>query len=823
MSQGVLLLTKPNNTSTMTLKLFFIGLGLLASGSVFSQTATIQVDAATVKNRITPWLYGACIEDVNHEIYGGLYDQKIFGESFEEPAAHAKFEGFTIYGGVWLANGALLNALPSPGAQFVYERQPAEIDAVEVELKFNTTQGANAGLVVRLNNPGNGADNFDGYEISLATDGRRIIFGKHEHNWQPIRDVAVEVDPLAWNRLRVEMAGEELRIRLNGKEVFRHIDKGTVLRKGLVSFRNWDANVSFRNFILENPTPQTVAFVAVPRPCISWMWDAVRQGRAQAVYRHESNRAFNGKHAQSMEHKGGDGIVGISNSGLNHWGIAVHKGVEMQGSLWLKNTTAPLYVALQDATGTKEYATQKITVKKSEQWAKYSFTLLPNETDPTARFVLYLDRAGSCTADHVRLTNAPQMQFCGLPLRKDIGVAMVNQGLRFLRYGGTMVNASGYRFKNMIGDPAYRPPYTGHWYPYATNGFGIEEFVQFCEKAGFEASFAVNIEETPQDMADMVEYLNGAVETPWGQKRAENGHPAPYGVRYIEIGNEEVIGDDDAAGYNHYIERFLLLADAIHSKDPDIRLINAAWWRAASPSMERVFRALDGKAAYWDYHPWTDALHAAQHIDRDLMQMQSLFKQWNPQTTMKCAIFEENGVSHHLQRAIVHATVQNVVRRHGDFVLTTCAANALQPYMQNDNGWDQGQIFFTPDKVWGMPTFYAQQLSAANHAEQLVESHVTGVLDVTATLCDDNNTLIMHIINTSDKVVQTTLHLDRFVPTRKAVVYTLSGQLSDENLPVTPEKIMPDVHWIEQPGTTFDYPFKAYSYTIIKLERELVH
>ena len=91
----------------------------------------------------------------------------------------------------------------------------------------------------------------------------------------------------------------------------------------------------------------------------------------------------------------------------------------------------------------------------------------------------------------VTLMNGADRQFCGLPLRNDIGQAMVDQGLRFLRYGGTMVNAPEYRFKKMIGDRAERPPYKGHWYTYSTNGFGIEDFLHFCEKAGFMPAYAV--------------------------------------------------------------------------------------------------------------------------------------------------------------------------------------------------------------------------------------------------------------------------------------------------------------------------------------------
>ncbi len=93
---------------------------------------------------------------------------------------------------------------------------------------------------------------------------------------------------------------------------------------------------------------------------------------------------------------------------------------------------------------------------------------------------------------------------------------MVDQGLTFLRYGGTMINISGYRFKEDDRRPRQAAAYHGHWYRWSTNGFGIEDFLQFCEKAGFTAAFAVNIEETPQDMADMIEYLNGPVTSGGG-------------------------------------------------------------------------------------------------------------------------------------------------------------------------------------------------------------------------------------------------------------------------------------------------------------------
>lgn len=197
--------------------------------------------------------------------------------------------------------------------------------------------------------------------------------------------------------------------------------------------------------------------------------------------------------------------------------------------------------------------------------------------------------------------------------------------------------------------------------------------------------------------------------------------------------------------------------------------------------------------------------------------MKAKFLKWNPNTTMRCAIFEENGNLHNIQRAIVHATVQNVVRRHGDFILTTCAANALQPYLQNDNGWDQGQVFFTPGQVWGMPTFYAQQMSAAHHHPLRLWSEVKGELDVTATTNEARDEVILHVVNTSPEVRRSQINLSGFIPEGNMEIYTLSGELNDENLPDTPTRILPKAIWMQAAGSDFTYSFPAYSYTIVVL------
>lgn len=790
---------------------------ILTPPALKAQEATINIDPSKIENRITPWLYGSCIEDVNHEIYGGLWDQKIFGESFEEPVHGFQFANFTSYGGNWQPEGEMVSVGSCAGGKLVSNEGDMAEGSARVELKFDKPGSGNAGLLIRVTQPGNGADRFNGYEISLMADGSRIVLGKHVQNYRMLEEIPVNCKTGEWNLLMARMTGNHLEVILNGKTVLRHDDAESPLLTGSIALRTWHSDVRFRNPAVEAGTRKKVlSFTGQPGPAVSNQWDTLCSPGTIAEFRRDDLDALNGSFSQFIRMKSVTGMAGITNKGLNGWGIAIGKGKVYRGRLWLKGRQmgGSVFVALQSTDGRQNYALQEIKTITG-QWEKYEYTLSPDTSDPMARFSVYIRQTGEIWVDQVNLSDTGNDLFHGLPFRNDIGQAMVNQGLTFLRYGGSMVNAPGYRFKKMTGDPDRRPPYNGTWYPYSTNGFGIEEFLKFCEAAKLEAAFAVNVEETPEDVADMTEYLNGPATSTWGKKRAENGHPEPYGVKFIEIGNEEVINADDPDGYRHYIERFNLLHDAIRSKDTSVNLINASWWRPGSPNMELVFRALNGKAAFWDYHPWADGFNSGENVEKDLKNMQDLFLLWDPQTTMKCAIFEENGGLHNLQRALGHVTIQNAVRRHGEFVLTSCAANALQPWLQNDNGWDQGQVFFTPSLVWGMPPYYAQRMASANHQPLRISCRVTGQLDVTATRDEKGQVVVVHIANTTGQPVSSIINIPGSENFNAIRSICLSGNPWDRNTPDQPEKIIPVEK--ELPKTpVLNYLFPAYSYTILK-------
>ncbi len=723
--------------------------------------------------------------------------------------------GWDAFGGGWAVRDGVLQAAPSAGSKLVRAAPEVGDGTVECDVRIADNNSDIAGLIVRVSDAHNGADDWNGYEVSLDVKTRTVLLGRHRHDWHPLQAVPAAVEAGMWHHLRVEMSGARLRIFLDAgvQPVIDFTDTDRPLLTGRVGLRTWNSEVSFRDLKLTGATTIVDRLNNVPAQAaqVSGMWDGFYDGTVVAGYGIDEVNPYNSLRSQRLEHGSGSGVVGIANRGLNRWGIAVRSGHTYAGHLYLRQQgyRGRVTVALQSADGARTYARQALAAPGAT-WSRRDFTWRSTATDANARFALWIDRPGTVWVDQVYLSGTGDELFHGLPYRADIANMMVAEGLKFLRYAGTMVNVPGYRWKQMIGDPDRRPQYRGNWYTYSTNGFGIEEFLRFCEAAHIEAAFAINIEETPQDAADLVEYLNGPVTTVWGARRAANGHPRPYNVHTIEIGNEEDTGA-------HYLERFKLLEPAMHAKDPALRLVIAAWWDPNKPATKQIVQELNGKAALWDVHVGGDDLNEGANVDRLFTQMQQLVQEWSPGNPLKAVVFEENGGQHNLRRALGHARIINATRRHGDFVLVDCPANCLQPWRQNDNGWDQGQIFFIPDHAWAMPPFYVQQMASRNHEPLCVESAVDGApgLDVLATRSEDGKTLVLSVVNTSAAPVTTTLSLADFNRSNApAQVWTLTGGLDDVNPPDGPETVRSQQSPVALGDT---YTFGPYSYTMLRL------
>jgi hypothetical protein len=793
----------------------------------------IKVDASNVLGRVSRHLTGACLEDVNHEIYGGLYSQMVFGESFQEPVPPPPIIGFTSLGGSWQVNDGVVRIQATDGPKLVSDHAAFRDGAVGVEVQFADRKGSNAGLIVRVDQPGVGADNFTGYEVALNPERRRVLLARHRNNFELIQDVECEVAVGRWIPLEVRLSGSVIDILVEGKSVLRHDDGKRALSAGKVGLRAWQCEGSYRNlWVKTGPNARTLPFEpSQPKAQVSAMWRPVQRGTAQGRYALVSVRPFTGSQSQQITFLAGEGEWGIENRGLNRWGMNFAEGRDYEGYVWVRaEKPATLVAALESGDGSRRYGETTLQVA-GKDWQRLDFSLTPNASDGAGRFTLKLREPGSVELGHAFLQPGPWGRFQGLPVRCDVAEGLIAQGITVLRYGGSMINHPEYRWKKMIGPRDRRPPYRGTWYLYSSNGWGILDFLNFCAAAGFLGIPALNMDETPQDLADFIEYVNGPATSTWGGRRAAEGHPKPYQLRYLELGNEERVDEN-------YFQKFQALAKAIWARDSQIILVVGDWgYRepirdpfhcrnfsgitslAAHQKILRLARQ-HGREVWFDVHVGTDGPRpdfggTSSYIDA-LEKLAEGAKH-------RVVIFEFNAGNHSLRRALANAAAINRVERDGRIPIAT-SANCLQPDKQNDNGWNQGLLFLDPSQAWLQPPGYVTQMYSCNYLPQLVQCQVTGAketVDVSAKRSDDGRTLVLQVVNPTGQAIPTPIHLAGFVPQEAvAQVTELSGALDARNTAAHPRAIVPQSrpwkHALQDGATSYTFP--PYSVTVLRWE-----
>jgi hypothetical protein len=825
------------------LNVFFAAIFL---GAVFvsaqAQNATITVYANQVVHQVSRHLTGACLEDVNHEIYGGIYSQMVFGESFAEPAPPRELAGFKMFGGSWtVEDDQTLQASGGDGPKIICDDPAFNVGQASVEMLFKDNTGGNAGLIVRVSDAGKGPDAFNGYEISLEPSGN-LVLGRHRHDWEPIRRVPCEVPLNSWVNLTVLMTENALSILVNGKLITRYQDDQHLLTTGTVGLRTWQQNASFRNLIVKSgdksgdifrPYHFAYADNRLYAGSVSGMWAGVATGSVVGQCSLETSNPFVGTQSQRITFTRGAGALGVANQGLNRWGLNFVAGKEYDGCLDIRaDAPTEVTVAIESRDGSNVYASEDLLVT-SNNWEHLDFTLTPSASDGDGRFTVELKQPGSVVVGYALLEPGAWGRFAGLPVRRDVAEGLVNQGITVLRYGGSMVNASGYRWKNMIGPRDRRPPYPGTWYPYSSDGWGIPDFLNFCAAAGFLGVPDFNINETPQDMADFIEYANGSTNTVWGARRLADGHPQPYGVKYLELGNEEKVD-------NAYYQKFEGLAKAIWATDTNITLVVGDFTYSQVITNPFSFGGADShitslaaqqkilqlarqyhRAVWFDVHVWTEgpsvepALTAMFSYDDALGQIAG-------GADYKVVVFELNAQNHTQGRALGNALALIAAERDGRLPIIT-SANCLQPDRQNDNGWDQGLLFLNQSNVWLQPPGYVTQLFSEHYQPLEVWSEVTDPdhdLDVTAERSQDGSQLVLKVVNSGAKLVTASIILDQYSPRQAfAMVEELAGPLDLMNSAKSPGSIQPvrklwATHF--ENGKS-EYSFPPHSLTLMEL------
>jgi alpha-L-arabinofuranosidase len=805
----------------------------------FCQEAAIHVDTQQVLGPISAYLTGACIEDVNHEIYGGIYSQMVFGESFQEPAAESPVSHFSVFDGDWRLDGAEVRAPAGDGPKLVSDHAPFSDGQVGVEIYLADRAPGNAGLIVRLDRPGVGANNFDGYEVSLDAQANVLRLGRHRHDWQLLRDTPYEVPTGKWISLEVRLSGNRIEALVDGQAIAGYEDRDRPLARGTVALRPWQREARYRNLWVktDDEPRQEIPFEPQPhdRGPVSGQWRPASRGDCQGRFALVTDRPFVGSQSQQMEFVSGEGEVGLENHGLNRQGICFVAGKRYDGYVWVRSQApAEVWLTMEDGDGTRRVAEAAVKTAGGDDWQRIDFKLTPRADIEQGRLAISLRSTGRVVLGHVFLQPGEWGRFRKLPDRRDVVEGLIEQKLTVLRYGGSMVNHPEYRWKNMLGSRDRRPPYYGTWYKYSTNGWGVLDFLDLCEAAGFLAIPDFNMGESPQDMADFVEYANGGRDTPWGGRRAADGHPQPYALRYLQLGNEERV---DGA----YFDRFRPLAQAIWSKDPNVIIVvgdfvydhviddadhvtGAASGISNLDGHRKILQLAKeaGQEIDFDVHIGTDGPHASGS-QRALASYVAALDRLADGARHHVVVFEFNSGNHAFRRALGNAGAINLIERLAGSVTIAASANCLQVDRQNDNDWNQGLLFMNPCRVWPQPPYFVTQMVSRNYQPLAVKATVEGApaLDVSAKRSEDGRTLVLQVVSTHDQPVSARLDLAGFIP-RKAVarVEELTADLDAVNTASAPLKVQPAVkEWPhELAGGAVRYTFPAMSFTVLRFE-----
>ena len=479
--------------------------------------------------------------------------------------------------------------------------------------------------------------------------------------------------------------------------------------------------------------------------------------------------------------------TGLDNEGF--FGIGIKKGAEYRFSVWARvaegETPAKIRVELADTKSMNEqqaFATADVTVD-SKEWKKYQMILKPEVTNPKAILRIFLASRQTVDLEHISLFPVDTWQGHENGLRKDLVQALADIKPGVFRFpGGCIVEgtdiASRYDWKKSVGMVENRPLNENRWqytfphrfFPdyYQSYGLGFYEFFQLSEEIGAEPLPVLScglacqfqnpnmdahvplcdLDSYIQDALDLIEFANGAVDTSWGKIRADMGHPAPFNLKLIGIGNEQW-----GKEYPEHLEPFV---KAIRKKYPDIKIVGSSGPDSEGEQFDYLWPEMKSlKADLVDehfYRPEAWFLSQGARYDNYDRKGPKVFageyachgrgKKWN-----------------HFHASLLEAAFMTGLERNADIVHMATYA----PLFAHVEGWQ-----WRPDMIWFdnlnsvcTVSYYVQQLFAAHKGTNVLsltmnKKPVTGAEGqnglFASAVCDKNkNEIIVKVVNTSGK------------------------------------------------------------------------
>ncbi|KAE8125091.1 hypothetical protein FH972_019926 [Carpinus fangiana] len=521
------------------------------------------------------------------------------------------------------------------------------------------------------------------------------------------------------------------------------------------------------------------------------------------------------------------GGVGVYNPGF--WGMNIEKGKSYKVVLYVRSLDAiNLSVSLTGSNGLQTLATSDIIASASDvsNWTKVEVLLEAKATDHNSRLQLKTSRKGVIWFDQV--SAMPLDTYKGHGFRSDLVAMVADLKPRFVRFpGGCFVEGewlrNAFRWKATIGPWEERPGHFGDvWMYWTDDGLGYFEFLQLSEDLGAYPVWVFNNGVSHNDQVDTssvlpfvqealdgIEFARGDPQSKWGSLRAAMGHPEPFDLRYVAIGNED-------CGKKNYRGNYLKFFSAIRQAYPDIKMIS---------NCDGSSRQLDHPADFYDYHVYTSAsnLFSMSHqFDRTSRKGPKAF-------VSEYAVTGKDAGTGSLLAGLAEAAFLIGIEKNSDVV--EMASYAPLFVNTNDRRWNPDAIVFNSSQLYGTPSYWVQLFFAESSAANVLNTKLQANTSLVASAItwkssiDSKNYLRIKVVNFGSDNVTLNIRVDgleansiQLSGSTKTVL--TSDNLADENSFKAPNKVAPTQSLLENAGEEMYVVLLPRSFTSFDLLTE---